>query len=140
MREDVIRSLECVMLPLPFQKLVKKYLLTDQCEDSLRLICAGAMFIVLSTNQVISNNRTGNISYHKCLHTRRTHQFQMKLLNLDVVHEMSGTKTQICYFPCKSSKTLMFSIFIRLNETWRFQKYFEFFIFMKKVYPSSKKL
>ena len=34
----------------------------------------------------------------------------------------------------------MFSIFNRLNETWRFQKYFEFFIFMKKVDPSSKKL
>ena len=27
----------------------------DQCEDSLRLICAGAMFIMLSTNQVSSN-------------------------------------------------------------------------------------
>ena len=60
-------------------------------------------------------------------------------VNLDVVHE-SGTKTQICYFPCNSSKTFMFSIFIRLNETWSFQKYFEFFIFMKKVDPSSKKL
>ena len=60
-------------------------------------------------------------------------------VNLDVVHE-SGTKTQIPYFPCNSSKTFMFSIFIRLNETWRFQKYFEFFIFMKKVDPSSKKL
>ena len=60
-------------------------------------------------------------------------------VNLDVVHE-SGTKTQIPYFPCNSSKTFMFSIFNRLNETWRFQKYFEFFIFMKKVDPSSKKL
>ena len=30
-------------------------------------------------------------------------------VNLDVVHE-SGTKTQICYFPCNSSKTFMFSI------------------------------
>ena len=60
-------------------------------------------------------------------------------VNVDVVHE-SGTKTQIPYFPCNSSKTFMFSIFNRLNETWRFQKYFEFFIFMKKVDPSSKKL
>ena len=60
-------------------------------------------------------------------------------VNLDVVHE-SETKTQICYFLGNSSKTFMFSIFIRLNETWRFQKYFEFFIFMKKVDPSSKKL
>jgi len=30
--------------------------------------------------------------------------------------------------------------FIRLNETWRFQKKIEFFIFMKKVDPSGKKL
>ena len=60
--------------------------------------------------------------------------------NYNVNLDESGTKTQICYFPCNSSKTFMFSIFIRLNETWRFQKYFEFFIFMKKVDPSGKKL
>ena len=78
---------------------------------------------------------TVNILFYKCLHTRNT-LFQMKL---QCESRREWNQDTNLLFPMQFFKNF-YVICIRLNETWRFQKYFEFFIFMKKVDPSSKKL